>query len=174
VLRGELYKSLLRNIEAEFEARQRDLESERRKAIEALNEAWPKMGGSEQDLIPVGVAATVSSPVEEREGDQWQEAGEAAPTRNGASPGRTIHMSVIREEVLKALSESDSDIVTQPELKERIMDKYPDADVARVASAISRCLTQLTKRGDLELVEKGRARAPHKYRKTKREEVGHL
>jgi len=178
MLSTDLYKSLLRDIEAEFEARQRDLESERRRAIEALNEAWPKMGGSERDLVStavdVAVAEAVSStveesPIEEGAHDQPQEPGEDLPARNGASSGRTIHMTLIREEVLRALSDTEADVITQPEIKERVLDKYPDANVARAASGISRALTQLTKRGELELVERGTARAPHKYRKTNKE-----
>lgn len=166
VLSADLYKSLLRDIEAEFEVRRKDLESNHRKAIEALNEAWPKMGGSKNDLESLEVETTTStsverSPATERAEDQPQA---VEPERNGAPSGRTIHMTVIGEEVDNAISDGNADEITQTDLKERILKKYPDAKVASLAASISRRLSQLTEQGRLELVEKGTASRPHKYR----------
>lgn len=174
MFRANLYKSWLQDIETESEARRKDLENDRRKAIEALNEAWLKMGGSERDLVSISAedaASTVDEapPTQEGTHNQLRETVEAAPTRNGTSSGRTIHMTTIRKEVLGALSDMEADVITQPEIKDRVLDKYPDANAARAASAISRALTQLTERGELELIQRGTARAPHKYRKVNKE-----
>lgn len=179
MLSARLYESLLQDIEAEFEARKRNLENDRRKAIEALNEAWPKMGGSEEDLKLLEMEAAIPSPVEEPPAEETtaDEPRETAPARNGDSSeaGRTINMAIIREEVRKALLDTDTDIITQTDLKDRILKKYPDAKIASVAPSISRCLSQMTDRGELELVERGTASKPHKYRKTRRAaEVGLL
>lgn len=178
VFRTDLYKSWLQKLEAEIEDRRKDLENDRREAIEALNEAWLKMGGSEQDLVSIAAddevedvasSSVKAPPAQKGAHNQLRETGENVPARNGTSEGSTIHMKTIRREVLAALSDMESDIITQTEIKARLLDKYPDANVARAAAAISRALTQLTERGELELVERGIAREPHKYRKTDRE-----
>ncbi len=166
MLSVDLYKSLLRDIETEFEVRKKDLENSRRQAIEALNEAWPKMGGSKEDLKSFEVEAVASTPVErppvkERTEDQPQA---VESERNGASSDRAIPMTVIGEEVDKAISDDDANEITQTALKERILKKYPDAKVASLAASISRRLSQLTEQGRLELVERGTASRPHKYR----------
>lgn len=166
MLKADLYRSLLGSINTEFDAEleafTKGLESRRRKAIEALNEAWPKMGGSEEDLVLSVAEVADSSPVKHKADGQRQE---VAPTRNGSSPKRTIPTATIREEVQNALLGAEGEIITQGYLRERILRKYPDAKVGSLAPAISRTLSQLTERGELELVERGVAGAPHKYRK---------
>ena len=171
MLRADLYQSLLQKVdaeihaefEAEYDALKRRFADQHRKAIEALNEAWPKMGGSEEDLISPTAEAPIPSTVEEQPDNQRRE---TAPTRNGSSPGRTtIPTKVIREEVRSALQDADIEIITQSYLKDRILQKYPDAKITSLAPAISRTLSQFTAQGKLELIEKGVAGAPHKYRR---------
>jgi hypothetical protein len=158
----ELYKALRQNIEAEFEARIRELEVQRREAITALNEAWPKMGGSEEDLASFEIDTTLPPAVEGSRVNM-----ETAPAANGSS-SRTVPMKVVRQEVNDVMSDERIHIVTQSEIKERILKKYPNSKVPSVRSAISHFLKDLTEGGALELIEKGQAGAPNKYRKTGR------
>jgi hypothetical protein len=171
-LSSELYSALRQNIEDEFAARKRELEEQRRQAILALNEAWPKMGGSEEDLASLasvgGVATGRSSGVAGVAVVRAPRGG--APTPNG-EPGRTIRRSVIEAEIEDVLSDEEIVVVTQTDIKDRILAKYPDAKVHSLRSAISHYLSELAKRGQLELVEKGKAGRPSKYRKNKEVEV---
>jgi hypothetical protein len=160
MLRVRYYKSWRQDIEAEFEARRRELEDERLKAIKALNEAWLKMGGAEEDLTAPTVEVKDSSP-EEVTADAPQE---GAPTLNG-SPGRAVPMDVIREEIQSVLSDPVTESITQPEVKDRVLKRYPDAKIANIRTAISRLFKQQVEQGELELIEKGLAGAPNKYRK---------
>ncbi len=170
MLRADRYKSFVRDIDAdigaefdaECDALKRKFADQRRKAIEALNEAWPKMGGSEEDLISPTAELPFVSAVERQPDDQRRESGRA---RNGASRGRTVPMMVVRQEVRNALQDTKIEIITQSYLKDRLLQKYPDAKIGSLAPALSRTLSQLTEHGELELVEKGVAGAPHKYRK---------
>lgn len=171
MLRADLYQSLRSNVdtdiraefEGEYEALRKRFADKHRKAIEALNEAWPRMGGSEEDLIPPTAEAPFPFAVEGQPNSQRQET--TAP-RNGSSPGRaTIPTKIIREEVRSALQDTEVEIITQSYLKDRILQKYPDAKITSLAPAISRTLSQLTELRVLELVEKGVAGAPHKYRR---------
>lgn len=157
-----LYEKLRRDIEADFEARKRELEGQRREAIKALNEAWPKMGGSKEDLLSFEMETTIAArPVSSKPNAY----GDAAPAANGSS-GRTVSMKAVRQEIDDVMSDEQIDIVTQSEIKERILKKYPDAKVPSIRSAISHFLGDLTKGGTLELVEKGKAGTPNRYRKT--------
>lgn len=183
-LRVQLYQSLRQDIDSELDAEfdtelealkkelEKKFEDKRRKAIEALNEAWPKMGGSEKDLALFTTEAQEPFITETTRTD----AEEIEPTSNGSSVGRTIPMVTLREEAWKVLQDPEIDIVTQPDIRERILDKYPDAKVQSVRSVISMYLNTLAKQGDIELVEQGKAGSASKYRAKKRneEEVGLL
>lgn len=160
----ELYKSLRQNIEADFDAQIRELEVRRHKAIEVLNEAWPKMGGSEEDL------RTLAAELEASTKDTVASSGEAVSQSNG-STGRTIPMKVVQDEVESYLSGTDTQIVTQTEIKDRLLSKYPNAKVPSIRSAISHFLSGLVEQGELELIEKGRAGKPNRYRKTAQKEA---
>lgn len=167
MLSASLYITLRQDIEAEFEARKRTLDEERRKAIEALNEAWPKMGGSESDLTNVVTEAASFSPVEPQADERTRE---VTSKRNGSPSERTVPSSVIREEVREALSDTETDIITQTDIKKRVLEKYPDAKIGSLRPAISRSLSQLTEQGELELVGRGVTRnEPHRYRKVMKE-----
>jgi hypothetical protein len=153
-----LYKSIRQKIDADFDVEQSELDARRRKAIEALNEAWPKMGGSEEDL------KTLSTEAFGRKGSAVVSSREPVPQSNG-SAGRTVPMKAIGVEVENFLDEVGTGMITQTEIKDRVLSKYPDAKMPSVRSAISHFLSDLTKQGKLELVEKGKAGSPHKYRK---------
>jgi hypothetical protein len=157
----KLYKSLRRDIEAEFEARKRELEDQRREAVRVLNEAWPKMGGSKEDLASFQIETALA------ESDKTSANTESGPVVSG-SYSRTVPMKTVRQEIDTVMADGGIDVLTQSEIKERLLKKYPDAKVPSIRSAISHFLSELTKEGDLELIEKGRAGSPNKYRKTRR------
>jgi len=159
-----LYESLRRDIEAEFEARKRELDDQRREAIRVLNEAWPKMGGSAEDLLSFQMESTIPTRSIAPKPSVY---GDAAPEDNGSS-GRTVPMKDVRQEVDAVMLDEQTDIITQTEIKDRVLQKYPDAKVPSIRSAISHFLSALTKSGDLELIEKGTGGSPNKYRKTRR------
>ena len=168
-LKRDLLENFLRDINADFEAQlnermeevRKELELSRRKAIEALYDTWPRMGGSRDDLD-----------VLKAELDRGTGSLAISGQKNGRQSGQaqggiTIPMRVIQEEIQQVLAEADSaDLITQSQIKDRILEKYPDAKLPSVRTAISHYLSDLTKRGGLELVEKGKAGTPHKYRKS--------
>lgn len=165
-LSGELYRSLRQDIEADFEARRRELEDQRLRAIEALNEAWPKMGGSETDLT--ALATEVGDSLDKKTAVRvYQE----SPSISNSSSSRTVPMNAIRDEIESVLSNSETDIVTQSELKDRILRKYPNGKVPSIRAGVSRILSKRLEHGELELIEEGKAGMPNRYRKTRREEA---
>src|SRR5215212_7793857 len=93
-LSADLYRSLRQDIETEFEARRRELEDARLKAIEVLNEAWPKMGGSEQDV------AALAAEVRDSLADEIATSTAQDPTYtlNGSSVSK-VSTKAIREEI---------------------------------------------------------------------------
>jgi len=172
-LKRDLLESFLRDIDTDFEAQlderlevvKKELEVNRRKAIEALYKAWPQMGGSEKDLDVL--AAELKTPSDDstfrlrRNGRRFK----------GSQGGqRTIPMAVIRQEVQEVVAQTEyNGIVTQTEIKDRILSKYPDAKVPSVRSAISRLLSGYLERGDLSLEEEGKSGSANKYRKKRTE-----
>jgi hypothetical protein len=160
----QLYESLRRDIEAEFEARKRELDDQRREAIRVLNEAWPKMGGSAEDLLSFKMEKTILARPAAPKPSAF---GDGASEADGSS-GRTVSMKAVRQEVDAVMLDERTDIITQTEIKDRILEKYPDAKVPSIRSAISHFLSALTKSGDLELIEKGSGGSPNRYRKTRR------
>lgn len=170
-LKRDLLESFVRDIDANFQAEvdarmkevRRELEVDRRKAIEALYKAWPQMGGSEKDLdvLTVELQAPLDGLSSESSGNDRQ---------SKRSGGQTVPMNVVRQEVQEVLEQAEYDVVvTQTEIKDRIVDKYPDAKIPSVRSAISRLLSGYLEQGELELVEEGKAGAPNRYRKKRRE-----
>lgn len=64
------------------------------------------------------------------------------------------------------MADPSVELVTQTEVKDRLLREYPDAKVPSVRSAITNELYALRDEGQLELAEEGRAGTPNKYRKT--------
>lgn len=188
-LDGNLYKSLVRNInaqsEADLEARiqaciddcKNEAEEKRRNAIKALNEAWPKMGGSEEDLVTfVGESEVESeaSSLTDRVGvDSPQDAAPlngslGTASLNDSFNGSLNHAAnkeVVEQELRNVLSGPAIGIITQTEIRNTILDKYPNLNEASVRSAVNLHLRELAEQGILELVEKGKAGRPSQYRK---------
>ena len=175
-LKRDLLESFLRDIDADFQAQlnarmeevRKELEGNRRKAIEALYKAWPEMGGSEKDLDILATELETSlgdSPLEIQENGR----------QSKNSQGQTVSMSVIRRKVQEVVAQTEYDgVITQTEIKDRILNEYPNAKVPSVRSAISRLLSGYLDLGELELAEEGKAGAPNKYRRKKRETEGNL
>lgn len=170
-LNRNLLESFLRDINADFQAQvdarmeevRKELEVHRRKAIEALYKAWPQMGGSKKDLDVL--AAEIETPLE----DATLKARKNGQSRH--TQGRIVPMDVIRREVQEVLAQTeDNGIITQSEIKDRILREYPDGKIPSVRSAISRILSGYLERGELELDEEGKAGSPNKYRKVRSKE----
>jgi hypothetical protein len=171
-LKRDLLESFLRDINNDFQAQldarmeeiRKELEVERRKAIEGLYNVWPQMGGAKKDLDVL--EAELEMPVS----DTSLEARKNGRQSKGSQGERTIPMNVIRQEIQEVLANTEyNGEVTQTEIKDRILSEYPDAKVPSVRSAISRLLSGYVERGELELLEKGKAGAPNKYRKKRTE-----
>ena len=171
-LKRELLESFLRDINVEFQAQldtrveeiKKEIEVERRKAIESLYKVWPQMGGAKKDLDVL--AAELDVPAS----DTSLEARKNGRRPKPAQGQRTIPMDLIRREIQGVLANAEyKDVVTQTEIKDRILSEHPDAKVPSVRSAISRILSGYLKRGELELVEEGKAGSPNRYRKKRTE-----
>jgi hypothetical protein len=171
-LKRDLLESFLRDINIDFQAQldtrveeiRKEIDIERRKAIEALYNVWPQMGGAKKDLDVL--AAELETPI----GDTSLEARKNGRRATGVGGQRTIPMDVIRREIQKVLANTEyNGEVTQTEIKDRVLSEYPDAKVPSVRSAISRLLSGYVERGELALLEKGKAGSPNRYRKKKME-----
>jgi hypothetical protein len=168
-LNRNLLESFLQDIDADFQAQldarmekvRKELEVNRRKAIEALYKAWPQMGGSKKDLDLL--AAEIDTPLE----DSTLKARKNGQSRH--TQGRTVPMDAIRRHVQEALAQTeDNGFLTQSQIKDKVLSEYPDGKVPSVRSGISRILGGYLERGELELEEEGKAGAPNRYRKTGR------
>jgi hypothetical protein len=171
-LKRDLLQSFLRDINNDFQAQldarmeeiRKELEVERRKAIEGLYKVWPQMGGAKRDLDVL--AAELAVP----ESDSSLEARKNGRQSKGSHGERTIPMNVIRQEIEEVLANSEyNGEVTQTEIKDRILSEYPDAKIPSVRSAISRLLSGYVERGELELLAKGKAGSPNRYRRKRTE-----
>jgi hypothetical protein len=171
-LKRDLLESFLRDINVDFQAQfdarveeiKKELDVERRKAIKSLYDVWPQMGGAKKDLDVL--AAELELPAS----DTSFEARKNGRQRKGAQGQRTIPMDVIRREVQEVIATTGyNDVITQTEVKDRILAQYPDAKIPSVRSAISRVLSGYLERGGLELIEEGKAGSPNVYRRGKME-----
>jgi hypothetical protein len=171
-LKRDLLESFLRDINHDFQAQldarmeeiRKELEVERRKAIEGLYNVWPQMGGAKEDLDVL--ATELEMPVS----DTSLEARRNGRQSKGSQGERTIPMNMIRQEIQGVLANTEyNSEVTQTYIKDRILSEYPDAKVPSLRSAISRLLSGYVERGELELLEKGKAGSPNRYRKKRTE-----
>lgn len=163
------YKSVRRKIEAGFETRLKRLEVERRRAIETLNEAWPKMGGSTKDItrfeayeeaVPHGESTVVNHPRDD------------SPAPN-SSFERTVPMKAVRRATQDVLDD-EIEVITQTVIQDRLLREHPDAEIQPLRVSISRLLRELKEQNKLILIEAGRGGVPNKYRKNRDVEVGLL
>lgn len=155
------YKSVLRTVERRFEIRQKRLDTERRQAIEALNEAWPKMGGSAEDIARFAAYQEAPPQIEKAVVHPPQD---DAPTLNGSSE-RTVPMKAVRRATEDILNDEATEIITQSLIQDRLLAEFPDAEIQPLRVSISRLLRQLKELNVLALVEEGRGGAPNRYRK---------
>jgi hypothetical protein len=172
-LQRETLESFLRDINLDFQAQldarmeviKKEIEVERRKAIERLYKVWPQMGGAKNDLDVL--AAELQLPAEETNLETRSNGNRSHKQEGG---DRTIPMSDVRRVVQEAIASIEYDAeITQTDIKDRILSEYPDAKVPSVRAAISRLLKDRLKRGELEIVEEGKAGSPNRYRKKKTE-----
>lgn len=152
----------LNGIQAKFEAEVKQAEEQRDKDIEDAHRWWLDHGGSEQDFAspPDEVAAP---PVDDKPVARKLQRNRS---KTNGSGGRTISKDIIQKFVRDVLADPSVDLVTQTEVKDRLLREYPDAKVPSVRSGITNELTALKDQGQLELAEEGRAGTPNKYRKT--------
>ena len=160
------YKSLRHKIEARFEARMKRLAVERRQAIETLNEAWPKMGGSTKDITDF----------EAREETLPQDEGMIIhnPQDDNSINGSykyTVGMKHVRRGAQGVFDNDDIEVVSQTIIKDKLLAEYPNADVQSLRVSISRLLRELEQQNKLILIEEGKGGAPNKYRKNKETEA---
>jgi len=149
---------VLSGIEAEYQDKTRSARQWREQEIENAHKDWSPW--LERDESGTGVADEAPA-----NGTSAQESPQTHAKTNG-SGGRTIPTEVIRRYVHEILKDPSVEIVTQTEIKDRLLREYPDAKIPSVRSGIANELQALRQSGYLELVEEGRAGQPNKYRRT--------
>ena len=176
MLRRVLYDKMKADIENDFEIRRRALELERERALKAFDKFWADAGGEEpppHDTL--GEAASeklweafngASNVVQEDWGSHRRNFLARYNAALASKPS-------IKAEVLEILAEMRDRTITQTEVRERYMERYPDVEAAKIRPSISHALRNLKDAGVLNLVEEGVAGAPHKYR-VKNENQGEL
>jgi len=159
----EILEYAVSGVNAEYEAAMKRAEEMRAKKYARIRNWWLEEGGSEQDLdfAPSKVSA---SPVAET--PVARKSRQTRARANG-SGGQTISKSVIQEFVGQFMDDPNIEVVSQTDIKDKVLREYPDAKVPSVRSAITNELVALKDQGQLELVEEGRAGTPNKYRKTR-------
>lgn len=182
---ADFYKSTVQRIDAEIEADleiriqacvedcKKQAEEKRRNAIEAFNEAWPKMGGSKEDLV----AFVAESKTPSSSGTVEVDSSREVASRNG-SLNQPANKDIVEQELRDVLSGPEIGIITQTGIRKRVLDKYPNRNEDSVRAVVNLYLSELVQQGKLEVVEKGKAGRPSKYRKkvmdTKTERVNPL
>ena len=163
----DFLKYILLGINAEYEAEVREPHQiiERAKArrdalIEQAHESMQGKSGRASYLPALPRGDEASSPVGTR------------PRRNVTATNGSTRNIVSRDTVLtyvhKVMGDPTVDIVTQTEIKDRILEHYPVSEdyLNSLRIQIVTSLNELEGQGYLELVERARAGKPHKYRKT--------
>jgi len=169
------YEELKQGVESHFaervqslEAEIRALEEERRAKLKWLEEIWSASRGN---MSPIATTEERQEPAEAQEEDVADSNGAKHRSTAGGSVPRYTR-SVRRpatDRIRDILDEIEDEIVTQPLIRERFVEKYPGSDSNSLASAIAHILKEQVKFGKLELIEEGRAGVPNKYRKVKTE-----
>lgn len=174
-LNAQRYKSLREDVESGFDLREKDLreqlralESERLEAVKLLNETWPKLGGSEEDIVAFESGQPVPS-INGQDANGTTQGQDDAP-----APGRLIGRfsgvqgPLVDRYVQRVMADPEIVIVTQTEIKDRILADFHvnKGALNSLRVSITMRLNELVERGYLELVEKARAGQPNKYRKT--------
>jgi hypothetical protein len=167
------YKAFRRRIETGYAALQKRIDVERHQAIEALNEAWPKMGGSEKDIARFEKYHEAPS---RGESTVTHDPKHEVSTLNGSykRSSTTIPMNDVRKAALDVWADDEIETITQTIIQHRVLAEYPHADVQRLRVYISRLLRELEGQNMITLIEKGKGGNPSKYRKNKDVEVGLL
>ncbi len=174
---NEILQFALSGIEAAYEAEVKQAEKRRAENIAKTRQWWIASGGSEKDVpeslnglaIAIGVGSPIGTAFTTPVVKQETASAPRKPRRNrskaNGSGGRTIPKEVIQFFVQDVLTDPDVSIVTQTEIKDRLLREHPDANIPSVRSAIAHALSDLKGDGHLELVEKAWAGSPNKYRK---------
>jgi hypothetical protein len=159
-----------------LDARQRALDEERkeveewyRRGLAMLERRYPESGSGE------------TLPPEEGGQDRGTPLRESVLGANGSSDSRPWGKRSMTEEARLVLDEIQDEIVTQPLIRAKIVEKYPGSDSVSLQTGISHLLRRLTNEGELERYGKRSPTEPYQYRKTptyrnkeEREEVGLL
>jgi hypothetical protein len=176
------YEELKQHLDASYANRKQPLE-ERRRALDEednaleewyktrltfLDEVWSDPNSDRAPLPSEERRDTATLPREshlERNGSgSYRPSTE--PSNHRPWGGRT-RAQAVRE----VLGEIQDEIITQPLVRQRFVEKHPGSDSASLQTAISHLLKQLADEGELVRIGKGTATEPYKYRrKTKQQE----
>lgn len=155
----DFFEYTLRGIDAEYEADVRAAKERRDKRIAQAHEWFRSMGNP------------AAPPKEDEISSPAESTNVHAPHENGAangSGGSVVLKDIVPRFVNKVMTDPTVEIVTQPDIKDRILAHYavPDDSVNSLRVTITTHLNELVEQGYLELVEKAKAGRPNKYRKT--------
>ena len=160
------FEHALRGIEAEYQDKVRSHNQWRDQEIESARKFWVPLlegGETEESFASLNNGIAQETPANRISTQKSSQQVQAKP--NGAG-GRTIPTEVIKRYVGEVIHDPNVEIVTQTEIKDRLLREFPDAKLPSVRSGIANELYALRQTGHLELVEKGRAGQPNKYRET--------
>ena len=165
----EILQFAINGVDAEYATAVTEAEKRRAEKYDRIRSWWlEEQNGTEQDLAFVSNMVSTSPVTEEpvAETPVTRKPRRSRAKTNGAG-GRTIPKEVIQRFVQEVMTDPNVEVITQTEVKVRLLREYPDAKVPSVRSAITNELAALKEQGELELAEEGRAGQPNKYRKTR-------
>lgn len=179
----DFFQYTVRGIVAAFEAEVREPREiikraeERRDALIAEARKWAEAREWANRMV-----ATSNGSLAVPEGNGTTPPADEVPRANGTnghSGERLPSKEVVQKYVDEVMADPSVQIVTQTEVKDRILSQYPISDKKLMNSLrvmIIAPLNELEEQRQLELIEKANAGKPNKYRKTgeKTEESGEL
>lgn len=160
----EEYEAWLRDVTAGIDERIRSLQAQRSELREHVHQIWLGLEGSEEVWASIAAKATEAVTVEPTEKQETQQRQVRPRSRRASSSGGTkVSRSMVNEYVEGVLADPEIEIITQTEIKARILQNHPDSKVHSLRSAIHMRLNELIDEGRLVKLETGKAGSPSKY-----------
>jgi hypothetical protein len=160
----ELRNELHARIDAEADARKRQIDEARQKSHEWIDNAPPGMFTLLSDCAQLPSLTQT-----------YQPTSSSQPASNGAQPKEQLRIA-IKDDVDRIIAAFASETeVTSLKVYERLLEQRPEvkeADAANIKARIAMALTRLVETDKLVLIRKGGGNIPHVYQKTKLQKIG--
>lgn len=148
-----------------LEVERQSLEDERKTQLSLLDEIWSASADDVKNQVPSSEGIQVQ--------DEVKTSGEDVPRSNGVDRYFSRRSYASRrpatDRIRDILDEAEeNEIITQPIVRQKFVEKYPGSDSNSLASAIAHILKGQVGSGKFELMREGKAGEPNQYRKKRK------